>query len=135
MLLARHIKWLDLTIFYSQDRELDDLDMGMRCDATYDLSELELHQASYRGDLEGVKRLTGEKHLNPLQTDEYGRTALHYAAGGGHIGVLKYFSEERGYNPTTPDDDGATPLHNAAAYNHLELVQYLVAKQLSLIHI
>ena len=101
-----------MAIFYSQDlldRELDDLDMGMVHDATNDPSEGELHQASHRGDLEEVKRLTDEKHLNPLQKDKYGHNALHYAARGGQLAVMKYFTEERGCNPTSPDHGGRTP--------------------------
>ena len=66
-----------MAAFYSQDlldRELDDFDMEMGPETTDDSSKLKLHQASRRGDLEEVKRLTEEKHLNPLQKEgKYGR--------------------------------------------------------------
>ena len=45
-----------------------------------DSSELKLHQASHKGELDNVKRLIEEKKLNPLQKDKNGNNALHYAA-------------------------------------------------------
>ena len=104
--------------------------MEMRTDETWDSNRHKLHQASYRGDLEEIKKiLTTEKNLNPLQKAgdyAYGQNALHSAAQGGQLGVMKYFVEERGCNPASQDDSGWTPLHYAARLNNLDLFQYLV---------
>lgn len=98
------------------DSELDDLDAEMGMGETGDSNKDKLHQASYRGDLEEIKKiLAAEKNLNPLQkAGRYGQNALHSAAQGGQIGVMKYFAEERGCNPASQDDSGWTPLHYAA---------------------
>ena len=89
-----------------------------------------LHKASLNGNLQEVKRLMEEEHLNPLQ--RVGKTAsnaLHYAAAQGHIDVLRYFIEDRGCNAACVDQDGWTPLHYAALHKHLDIVQYLIEKQ------
>ena len=49
------------------DKGVDDVDMETGQDTT--AGESKLHMASLRGNLEEVKRLTEEKHLNPLQKD------------------------------------------------------------------
>ena len=102
--------------------------MELGTSETWDSNRHKLHQASYRGDLEEIKKiLAAEKNLNPLQkAGDYGQNALHSAAQGGQLGVMKYFVEERGCNPASQDNSGWTPLHYAARLNNLELVQYLV---------
>ena len=117
--------------FHSQDlidTELDDLEMELWTGGTWDSNGHKLHQASYRGDLEEIKKiLAAEKNLNPLQkAGDYGQNALHSAAQGGQLDVMKYFVEEKGCNPASQDDSGWTPLHYAARLNDLALVQYLV---------
>ena len=57
-----------------------------------DSGGLELHQASRRGELDKVKRLTEEKKLNPLQKDKNNNTALHLAALGGHLNVCLLYT-------------------------------------------
>ena len=110
------------------DRGLADLDMGMGHGGSGTLNEL--HRASYRGDLEEVKRLIEEEGFNPLQTvGEYEKNALHFAAAGGHTTVIKHFIQERGCNPACQDSQGVTPLHIAAQFSHLELVRYLVEEE------
>ena len=94
-----------------------------------DASELELHQASRRGELDEVKRLTEEKKLNPLQKNNNNDTALHLAAVGGHLNIMKYFIEERFLVPACLGWHGQTPLHRAAFNKQLEVVRYLVAEQ------
>jgi ankyrin repeat protein len=61
-----------------------------------DSSELELHLAAGRGELDSVKQLIENKELNPLQIDKNGFNALHYTAVGGHLPVMKYFVEDQG---------------------------------------
>ena len=88
---------------------------------------LGLRKASLNGNLEEIKRLVEEKHLNPLQ--RVGKTAsnaLHCAAAAGH---LRYFIEDRGCSAACVDQDGWTPLNYAALHKHLDIVQYLVKKQ------
>ena len=86
-----------------------------------DSSELELHQASFRGDLKEVKRLVDEDR-NPLRKDKYRRTALHRAVTGGRMEVLKYFIEERGLVPACTGQYNRTLLHTAAEFKHLDIV-------------
>ena len=104
--------------------------MGMGHGVAGGSNENELHLASYRGDLQEIKRLTEEKQLNPSQKEgKYGKNTLYYAARFGQLGVLKYFIEERGCNPTNKDNRAMTPLHDAALGKHLDIVRYLVAEQ------
>ena len=94
-----------------------------------DSSGLELHQASLRGEIDKIKQLVENQHVNPLLKDKYGDTALHYAAMGGDLSVMKYFIEEQGLSPACQGQYGRTALHHAAEYKHLELVKYLVVEQ------
>ena len=89
----------------------------------------ELHDASRKGELQEVKRLTEEEQLDPLGVNKKGLNALHCAALAGHLDVLKYFIEDRGCNAACVDQRGATPLHCAAQFKHLNIIQYLVEKQ------
>ena len=94
-----------------------------------DSSGLELHLASYRGELDTIKQLVETQNVNPLQKDKDGDTALHYTAKGGDLSVMKYFVEEQGLSPACQGQYGRTPLHTAAVYKHLELMKYMINEQ------
>ena len=82
--------------------------------------EFQVHNASRRGNLDEIKKLVDEEHLDPLQEDETGNTALHCAAAGGHLNVLQYFIEELECAPSSSGQQGCTPLHTAAEHGHID---------------
>ena len=94
-----------------------------------DGERLELHAASYKGDLPLVRHLIEAKEQNPLAKDNDGNTALHYASRGGQLDVFKYLVEEQSCNSACFNSQGLTPLHVAAKSCHLRLVQYLTHEQ------
>lgn len=46
-----------------------------------------MHSASFKGDMEGVKRIVGENPLAANARGDYLRTPLMLAAGAGHMEV------------------------------------------------
>ena len=86
-----------------------------------------LHIASAYGQLETVKLLVEEQHVNPYYTGLCGYTPLHAAAMAGHWDIVKYFIEKQKCDPMCQDTAGRAPLHIACQEGNFDMVKYLIS--------
>ena len=91
----------------------------------------EIVAACRNGDLEKVKDLVEQQHVDPnerVEDDErYRKAPLHWAAHFGRLEVIKYLVEKCKCDPMVRDGMWKnTPLHWAVRYASLEVVKYLV---------
>src|ERR1039458_10864547 len=93
-----------------------------------DTPEMEIHDATWAGDLEKVKTLLKNNSNLVFSKDENGFTPLHVAAFNGHKNVAELLlANEAGVN--TNENHGATPLYLAAQQGHKNLAALLLANQ------
>lgn len=72
-----------------------------------------LHKAAYRGEIETVKRLLGQRPLNVDERDSSGGTALHAAMFQGNLQIVELLiANSFDVNAVGPRN-GYTPLHDA----------------------
>lgn len=84
-----------------------------------------VHDASWRGDLEELKRLVQEDRSLLTAPDELGGLPLHVASEKGHDALVEYLLDEG--SPVNPfDRHSRTPLHLAARGRYAEIVRLLL---------
>lgn len=95
------LKWLDKqgADMYSEDY--------IRCTAIFD--------AVTTRDLQSLKFLVNEKHMDVNARDRYGRTVLHRAVSLDNLHAVKWLIEKADADVLAKDCDGRTVLHAAAA--------------------
>jgi len=86
--------------------------------------DLELHIATYKGDVWRVEELL-EKGADPNAQDYDGRTPLHTAASKGDVLIVELLLKH-GADPNTQTKFGYTPLHLAAEEGHVDVVELLL---------
>jgi len=86
----------------------------------------EFCNASWRGDLERVKKLLTKRKVDVNEKNEYGSTALILASLNGRIEIVKYLLAN-GANINKQDWNGNTALILASLRGHIDVVKYLLA--------
>ena len=86
--------------------------------------DLELHIATYKGDVWRVEELL-EKGADPNAQDYDGRTPLHVATSKGDVLIVELLLKH-GADPNTQTKFGYTPLHLAAEEGHVDVVELLL---------
>jgi ankyrin repeat protein len=86
--------------------------------------DLELHIATYKGDVWRVEELL-EKGSDPNAQDYDGQTPLHTAASKGDVLIVELLLKH-GADPNTQTKFGYTPLHLAAMEGHVDVVELLL---------
>ena len=86
--------------------------------------DLELHIATYKGDVWRVEELL-ENGADPNAQDYDGRTPLHTAASKGDVLIVGLLLKH-GADPNTQTKFGYTPLHLAAEEGHVDVVELLL---------
>ena len=84
--------------------------------------------AAADGDLEEVKRLTSEEHVDVNHQIVGNMTALYMAAASRNLQVVKWLVEEADARTDLGDESGCTPLHAAAYGGNLEIVKWLITE-------
>lgn len=93
---------------------------------TVDL-EVELLEASKKGDLETVQRivLSNPHTVNCRDLDGRHSTPLHFASGYNRFEIVEFLLEH-GAEVHASDKGGLVPLHNACSYGHYEVTELLI---------
>jgi ankyrin repeat protein len=86
--------------------------------------DLELHIATYKGDVWRVEELL-EKGSDPNAQDYDGQTPLHTVASKGDVLIVELLLKH-GADPNTQTKFGYTPLHLAAMEGHVDVVRLLL---------
>uniref|UniRef100_K3X276 Dynein heavy chain ATP-binding dynein motor region domain-containing protein n=1 Tax=Globisporangium ultimum (strain ATCC 200006 / CBS 805.95 / DAOM BR144) TaxID=431595 RepID=K3X276_GLOUD len=87
-------------------------------------NSLELVEAAFDNDLEGVKRRLNQ-NLDLESEDDHGHTALSEAACQGNIEIAKLLLE-RGADPNKCNDKMRSSLYRASYNGHIETIQLLL---------
>ena len=83
-----------------------------------------LHEASYHGNVKGVKLLL-KYRTNPNIQNRDGRTALHRAVVHGHEECVKLLLKHGG-DPNIQNMDGRTALHWPSYWGYTEIIKLLL---------
>ena len=89
--------------------------------------ESELLTACASGDLQDVKLLLSQGHIDHECTDEAGNTPLHMACKRGHIDIVEFLVFEKGCNVNSKRWDGCTPIHVACQSSQIQVFQLLTS--------
>jgi ankyrin repeat protein len=94
------------------------------------LSADEIHEATWKGDLEKIKKLLDQNPELVNAQDESGLTPLHYAVNYGYENQIQIINLllEKGADVNIKTLDGRTPLHNAAEAANKNVVELLISK-------
>ncbi|OCT70673.1 hypothetical protein XELAEV_18037596mg [Xenopus laevis] len=85
-------------------------------------------QAARQGDVETLRSLNAQRHIEPDLTDPMGSSAVHHAARGGKLHCLRYLLDEAQLLGNSRARNGATPAHDAAATGNLSCLQWLLTQ-------
>ncbi|XP_052699720.1 ankyrin repeat and death domain-containing protein 1A-like isoform X4 [Crassostrea angulata] len=87
--------------------------------------EINFHKAAKENDLESVRKLLSEYHVNVNCKNNLDRTALHWASANGNIDVIEKLVED-GADLESKDKYGMRPVLWAAWFGHLEAIKVLI---------
>jgi ankyrin repeat protein len=96
----------------------------VKIDEITQLSEMTIHEASYNGQAEQVKKLL-DNGSDPDSTDQEGRTALMYASFSGYADIIKILIEKDA-DVNLCDNYGRTALMMASSGPYPEAVKVLL---------
>jgi ankyrin repeat protein len=92
-------------------------------------NHIDIHTASWKGDLQTIKRLLALDRalVNAPDVTEFGNDnrPIHYACYQGHIGCVEHFLQH-GANVNVRNLEGCTPLFLGAQQGQLEVVRLLL---------
>ncbi|KAL5021726.1 hypothetical protein ScPMuIL_000881 [Solemya velum] len=84
-----------------------------------------LLEASKKGNLARVQKLSTAENINCRDTFGRNSTPLHLAAGYNNVEVAEFLLEN-GADVNAQDKGGLIPLHNASSYGHVEIAALLI---------
>ena len=94
------------------------LNNGIKCNS--------LAKAAEQGNLDIIKYLYEEHHLDVELKNSEGQTPVNVASLYGYLDIVKYLVENCHANADTQSKKFNSPLHNAAFNGHFGVVKYLV---------
>ena len=99
---------------------------GVNVETQFSSAFRAIHLASYHRNLDVIKYLVEELHVDVAAKSSNGWTPLHLASERGHLDIVQYFVQDCHIDTSIKDNDGWTALHLASGQGHLEVVRCLV---------